>query len=104
MNRGDLYWAKLPLPVGRRPVVLVSRASAYAVRTSVTVAEVTTTIRGIPCEVKLGTADGLPRSCAINADNLHTIPTELLGERIAALRPERVRALDEALRFSLGLR
>lgn len=103
MNRGEVWWARLPAPAGRRPVILVSRASAYAVRTSVTVVEVSRTIRAIPSEVVLGTRDGLPTRCVANADNLVTIPKAWLETRIAALRPAKVAALDGALRFSLGL-
>lgn len=103
MKRGDVWWAKLPAPAGRRPVVLVSRDAAYAVRTSVTVVEVSTTIRGIGSEVPLGARDGLPRKCVANADNVVTIPKTWLDERIAALSAEKVVLLDAALRFSLGM-
>ena len=103
MKRGDLWWARMPLPAGRRPVVLVSRDSAYAVRTSVTVVEISTTVRGIPSEVPLGKRDGLPRACAANTDSLVTIPKTWLDERITPLRPEKLEALDAALKFSLAL-
>jgi mRNA interferase MazF len=84
-------------------VVLVSRDDAYAVRTKITVAEVSTVVRAIPSEVPLGRADGVPRSCVINTDNLVTIPKSLLESKLAALRAERILELDAALRFSLGL-
>lgn len=103
MKRGEVWWARMPAPSGRRPVVLVSRPSAYAVRTSVTVVEVSRTVRGIPSEVPLGVRDGLPARCVANADNLVTIPKTWLEERVAALRPEKVEAVEGALRFSLGL-
>jgi mRNA interferase MazF len=103
MKRGEVWWARLPAPAGRRPVVLVSRDAAYAVRASVTVVEVSTTVRGIDSEVPLGIRDGLPRKCVANTDNVVTIPKRWLDERIAALRSEKVVLLDEALRFSLGM-
>lgn len=103
MNRGEIWWARMPPPVGRRPVVLVSRESAYSVRTSVTVAEVSRTVRGIPSEVPLGPPDGVPRRCALNTDNLVTISKARLEARIALLKPAKLAALDESLRFSLGL-
>jgi mRNA interferase MazF len=93
----------MPLPAGRRPVVLVSRDSGYSVRSSCTVVEVSTTVRGIASEVSLGKRDGLPKACAANADSLVTIPKTWLDERIAPLRPEKLLALDAALRFSLAL-
>ena len=103
MRRGEIWWASLPPPSGRRPVVLVSRSSAYEVRTSVTVVEISRTIRGIPSEVQLGARDGMPRHCAANADNIMTIPKRLLDVRVAMLRPDRIEALDSALQFSLSL-
>lgn len=103
MKRGEIWWARLPLPAGRRPVVLVSRDSAYAVRASVTVVEVSTTIRGIPTEVPLGKRDGLPKRCVANTDSLVTIPKIWLDELVAPLHATKIAALDAALRFSLAL-
>jgi mRNA interferase MazF len=51
VKRGEVWWANLPAPAGRRPVVLISRNEAYRVRALVTIAPVTTRIRGIPVEV-----------------------------------------------------
>ena len=54
----EIWWASLPPPVGRRPVLLLSRDSAYAVLNKVIVAEVTSTLRDIPVEVTAGTEGG----------------------------------------------
>ena len=90
-------------PAGRRPVVLLSRNEAYPVRELVTVAPVTSRARGIPAEVPLSSADGLPRACVVNLDTVTTIPKRLLAERLAVLGPLKVTAVDRALRFALGL-
>lgn len=103
MKRGEVWWARLPEPAGRRPVVLVSRDSSYAVRASVTVLEVSRTSRGIPTEVSLGKRDGLPCRCVANADNLVTIPKVWLESRLTSLRTDKVAALDRALCFALEL-
>jgi mRNA interferase MazF len=103
MRRGEVWWAELPLPIGRRPVVLLSRDEAYAVRNSVTVAEVTTTIRSIPVEVALGTEDGLPKRCVVNLDTIVTIRKELLTERITILGSEKIEQIDRAIQFALSL-
>jgi len=84
--------------------VLLSRDEAYTVRALVTVAPVTTRQRGIPAEVALGPQDGLSRTCVVNLDSLVTIPKATLRERIALLRPAKLRALEAALYFALGLR
>jgi len=104
VRRGELWWADLPLPIGRRPALLLSRDSAYKVRTSVTVAMVTRTIRGIPVEVLLGPEDGMPVECAVNLDNLLTIPKSRLRQRITALPPSQMTAVAKAVIFALDLR
>ena len=103
MKRGEVWWADLPAPVGRRPVVLLSRDEAYSVRNAVTVAEVTRTIRGIPVEVPLGTEDGLPKKCVVNLDTIITIHKELLVERIALLKSEKMEEIKRALQFALDI-
>jgi mRNA interferase MazF len=103
MRRGDVWWADLPPPAGSRPVVLLSRNEAYAVRDLVTVAPVTTRSRGIPTEVPLSREDGLPRKCVVSLDTVTTIRRNLLSRRIAVLVPGKLAAVDRALRFALGL-
>jgi mRNA interferase MazF len=103
MKRGEVWWAELPPPVGRRPVVLLSRDEAYSVRNAVTVAEVTRTIRKIPVEVLLGPDDGLPQRCAVNLDTILTIRKDLLTERIAFLKSDKIALIEKAVRFALGM-
>ena len=103
MQRGEVWWAELPLPLGRRPVVLLSRDEAYSVRNAVTVAEVTSTIRGIPVEVELGPEEGLPKKCVVNLDTIVTIRKDSLIERIVLLRGEKIDRIDSAIKFALSL-
>ncbi|MBF0329454.1 MAG: type II toxin-antitoxin system PemK/MazF family toxin [Nitrospirae bacterium] len=103
MKRGEVWWANLPAPIGKRPVVLLSRDEAYAVRNAVTVAEVTKTIRGIPVEVPLGVEDGLPKKCVANLDTIMTIRKELLIERIALLKSKKIAEIQKAVKFALDL-
>ena len=104
MRRGEIWWAELPEPAGRRPVVLLSRDEAYAVRELVTIAPVTTRIRNIPVEVPLGKREGLPHECVANLDTITTIPKKSLVERINILSPEKLHALETAIKFALGLK
>jgi mRNA interferase MazF len=85
-------------------VALLSRNEAYVVRDLLTVAPLTTRIRGIPTEVHLGVADGLPKECVVNLDTITTIPKGSLSDRIAVLSAEKLAAVERALRFALGLR
>jgi len=103
MRRGELRWAEMPPPIGRRPVLLLSRDAAYSIRTSVTVAMVTRTIRNIPVEVLLGQEDGMPVKCVVNLDDILTIPKSRLTERITTLSPEKMAAVAKAITFALDL-
>lgn len=104
MTRGAIWWANLPAPWGRRPVLLVSRDEAYRYLNAVVVAPLTTRVRGIASEVPLDPErDGVPRPCAANFDNLQQIRKEWLDAPIALLSPEKLAALDRALHFALGI-
>lgn len=103
MQRGEVWWADLPKPTGCRPVVLLSRDSAYSVRNALTIAEITTTIRNIPVEVPLGKEDGLPKNCVINLDTITTIKKTRLKERICLLKQEKINAINTAIKFALAL-
>ena len=104
MRRGEVWWAELPPPIGRRPVVLLSRDVAYRVRTSITVGMVTRIARNIPVEVPLGTEDGMPQQCVVNLDDILTIPKARLAERITTLSPKKMTAAAKAIIFALDLK
>jgi mRNA interferase MazF len=88
---------------GQTSVLLLSRNSAYAVRSLVSVAPITRTVRDIPVEVPLGPADGLPRPCVVNCDSIATISKALLTQRIAVLSPAKLAAVNAAIRFALSI-
>ncbi len=90
-------------PWGRRPVVLLSRDSAYEIRESVTVAPITTTIRRISVEVPLGPEDGMPRSCVANLDNISTVGKNIIQEPITVLSLQKLQAVEAAIHFALGM-
>ena len=103
MRRGEIWWAELTRAAGRRPVLPLSRDEAYAVRELVTVAPVTTRMRHIPSEVPLGPEDGLPKPCVANLDTITTIAKRSLQERLVTLSSEKLKAVEAALHFALGL-
>lgn len=100
MTRGEIWWASVDK---RRPVVLISRAEAYAVRALVIVAPVSTTVRGFSVEVRVGRKEGLPRPAVINCDWLVTVPKQDLIARAGVLSGPKLAQLDSALKFALGL-
>ena len=102
MKQYEIWWANLPQPAGRRPVLLLSRDDAYAFLNKFVAAEITTTIRRIPVEVALGATEGLPKQCAVNCDNLRTIAKQLLVERICQLPPRKIVEVKKAVGYALG--
>jgi mRNA interferase MazF len=93
----ELWWVVLPDPVGRRPVLFLGRSASFKYLGRVLIAEVTTTIRGIPQEVGLGRREGLPRSCVANLDTLRTLPRTRFGTRIGRLAGSRHAEVKRAL-------
>jgi len=72
VTRGEVWLAQVGRK--RRPVLVLTRPEVIDVRELVTVAEVTTSIRGLAVEVELETAGaGLDQPSVINCDGLHTI-------------------------------
>jgi mRNA interferase MazF len=69
----------------------------------VTIAPVTTRIRGIPVEVPLGPKDGLPRASVVNLDEITTIQMSTLNRHVTTLSPEKMDEVNRAIRFALDL-
>lgn len=101
MKQYDIVWANMPAPIGRRPVLLLTRTPAYEYLANVIAVEVTSTIRGIAQEVPLGSREGLRQRSVANCDNMHVIPKRLLGERIGVLSTSRVWEVKRALGYAL---
>jgi mRNA interferase MazF len=105
VKRGDVYWADLGPPAGRRPVLVLTRDAVIPVLSAVVVAPITRTIRGIASEVPVGRREGLPERSVVSCDNLLTVPKGVMDrERAGRLGPARLPALDAALRFALEIR
>ena len=102
MRQFEIWWANLPAPAGRRPVLLLSRNDAYRYLSKFVVAEITTTIRAIPVEVRMGSREGLPSPCVANLDNLRTAARQWLDTRAGALPPARHKEVKRALGYALA--
>lgn len=103
MQRGEIWWADLPLPAGRRPVLLLSRDGAYPIRTFIIMSPITTRRRGLNTEVIFGPEDGLPRPSVVNLEVIVTERKGCLIERIGSINPVQQQAVDDAIRFALGM-
>jgi mRNA interferase MazF len=100
--RGDIRLYQFAPPDRRRPVVVLTRESAIAYLSTVTVAPVTSTMRGVPSEVALDEKDGMKGPCAVNLHSAVTVSQGRLGRRVARLSDDRLSEVCAALRFSLG--
>jgi mRNA interferase MazF len=102
LTRGDVRLCRFPAPDKQRPVLVLTRDSAIRLLSTVTVAPITSTVRGVPSEVVLDVADGMRNRCAVNLHNAVTISQARLGRRVSTLNPARLEDVCGALRFSLG--
>jgi len=102
MRRGEIRWYKFSKPDKKRPIVILTRDSAIPFLGEITVAPITSTIRDIPSEVMLTSADGMPQECVINLDHIQTVSKGKIGSLIMVLSPEKLSQLQSALLFALG--
>jgi mRNA interferase MazF len=102
LERGQVRLYRFPPPDKQRPVLLLTRDSAVSYLSRVTVAPITSTIRGVPSEVALGPDDGMKQPCAVNLHNVVTVSKHHLGRRVAQLDERRMREVCDALGFALG--
>ena len=100
--RGEVRLYRFAAPDKQRPVVILTRDSAIRYLSTVTVAPVSSTIRGVPSEVVLDKADGMKGRCAVNLHNAVTVSRQRLGRRVSQLDGRRMSEVCAALRFALG--
>lgn len=101
MRRGELWLAQ----VGRktRPVLILTRSEVIDVRQLVTVAEVTTSIRGLAAEVDIDHSEvGLHRPSVINCDGIHTVAQATLARPIGEVNDDTMRKVCSAVSYALG--
>ena len=86
-----------------RPVVILTRELVRPVMARVTVAPITTAIRGLSTEVPVGPANGLDHACVISCDNIVTVPKTALGRQLGYLMPAQEAALTAAIHSAFDL-
>jgi len=102
ISRGAIWDAQIP-GVGTHPVVVATRDTAIPILSSLVCVLVTSTFHGHVAEVELGPDEGLDHPCAVNCDNLFTLPKRVLVRRHGQLDPAKLAQLDRALAIALGL-
>lgn len=84
----------------RRPALVLTRQSKLHLLSWVTVAPITSTIRGIPSEVRVGARNGLDHESVISCDNISTVPADAVGPAVGLLfddqEPDLARAISDA--------
>ena len=87
----------------RRPVLVLTRSEVIDVRQMVTVAELTTSIRGLGSEVEIDHRDvGLERPSVINCDGLHTVDQSTLAHPVGRVGEDVMRRVCSAVDYALG--
>ena len=100
MNRGEIWLAEVGRK--RRPVLVLTRSHVIDVRELVTVAEVTTTVRGIGVEVSLEHDDaGLSQPSVVNCDGIHTVAQSTLSSRVGVVSDETMDNVCSAISYAL---
>jgi mRNA interferase MazF len=87
----------------KRPVLVLTRELVRPHMERVTVAPITTTIRGLSTEVPVGRANGLARESVVTCDNIVTIPKSALGRQIGHFLPIQESALTAAIQVAFDL-
>jgi mRNA interferase MazF len=86
-----------------RPVLVLTRELVRPHLRRVTVAPITTTIRGLSTEIPVGRANGLQTEGVVSCDNIVTVPTAVLGDQIGFLLPAQEDALTTAIHAAFDL-
>lgn len=101
MKRGDVWFAKTP--GGDRPVLVLTRDPVANRIGTVVVAALTRTQRGLVSELQLTPeADGVPTTCVVNFDNIHTLPRESFRRLVTTLSADRIAESCGVLRDATG--
>lgn len=102
IERGEIRLFRFASPDKSRPVLVLTRGSAIGYLSRVTVAPLSSAIRGVPSEVVIGPDEGMKQPCAVNLHNIVTVAKDGIGRRLAALGEDRMREVCRALGFALG--
>jgi mRNA interferase MazF len=86
-----------------RPVLVLTRELVRPHLTTVTIAPITTRIRGLSTEVQVGVANGLAGPSVVSCDNITTVPTAALGDQVGALLDDQEQALSDAISAAFDL-
>jgi mRNA interferase MazF len=97
LNRGEIWLLDLSSPDKRRPVLILSRPRLIRLLHTVTVAAITSTLRGSPTEIELGIEEGLKQTSCVNLCNLYTVHQRQLRHFVGSVSREKMQEVCRAL-------
>lgn len=100
--RGEIWLFGFPKPDKKRPVLVLTRNEMIGRLRTVTVAPITSTVRGVPSEVVIGRDEGLKAESAINLHHVVSVPLDGLRTYVGTVSPDVLENVRAALLFSLG--
>lgn len=104
LRRGEIWLYHFTRPDKKRPVLILTRDSAIPYLSEVTIAPITSVIRGIPTEVSVGPEEGLKGPSVVNFDHLQTVAKERLKNFVGSIPEEKMEGAMGAVLFALGFR
>jgi mRNA interferase MazF len=102
VSRGEIWLYAFKPPNRRRPVVVLTRPEVIELLNTVTVAPITSTIRGAPSEVAVGIDEGLKKDSAVNLDHVQTVDRRRLVRFVGTLNADKMRSVCRALLVATG--
>lgn len=102
LSRGEIWYYHFPKPDKKRPVLVLTRDSIIPYLNEVTIAPITSVIRGIPTEVNVGSAEGLSKESAVNLDHLQTVTKSQLKTFVGSVSEDKMSEVMKAILFALG--
>lgn len=102
LERGEVRLYQFGAPDKSHPVLLLTRATSIKYLSKVTIAPITSTVRGVASEVALDVDDGMKSPCVVNLHNIVTVAQSGIGRRLTKLSDEKMALVCEAIVYSLG--
>jgi mRNA interferase MazF len=102
VSRGEIWMYAFRSRDKRRPVVVLSRQEVIGLLSTVVVAPVTSTIRGVPSEVVVGADEGMKHPSAVNLDHVQTVEQSLLQQFVGTVGGSKMRQICRALAIATG--
>ena len=102
LERGEIRLYEFSRPEKSRPVLVLTREVSIDYLTRVTIAPITSTIRGVASEVALDVEDGMKGRCVVNLHNIVTVAQNGIGRRVAKLDDDKMLRVCRAIDFVLG--